>query len=224
MVRLAKISSNDTHPWELAWREERWAETSPPLPVVVDFADGLKREGAKRVLDLGCGAGRHSLLLGKAGFDVVALDISETALNMLGSRLKIASIDNVTLVKHEMWDLPFVNDYFEGVVCTNVLHHGKLVQIRQATKELHRVMKKGASAFIIALSTADFRKGNGRKLESNTYVFTKGEERGIIHHFFLRKELESCFRKFETVFFEERLIPVEGGGNRAHFLVRLRKA
>jgi ubiquinone/menaquinone biosynthesis C-methylase UbiE len=190
----------------------------------VDFADGLKREGAKRVLDLGCGAGRHSLLLGKAGFDVVALDISETALNMLGSRLKIASIDNVTLVKHEMWDLPFVNDYFEGVVCTNVLHHGKLVQIRRATKELHRVMKKGASAFIIALSTADFRKGNGRKLESNTYVFTKGEERGIIHHFFPRKELESCFRKFETVLFEERLIPVEGSGNRAHFLVRLRKA
>jgi ubiquinone/menaquinone biosynthesis C-methylase UbiE len=218
------MRSNKTHPWELAWREERWAETSPPLPVVAAFADDLKREGAKRVLDLGCGAGRHSIFLGKAGFQFVARDISETALRILESRLKTDSLSNVTLVKHEMWDLPFVNDYFDGSVCTNVLHHGKLVQIRQATKELHRVMNKGASAFIIALSTADFRKGNGRKLESNTYVFTEGEERGIIHHFFPRKELESCFRRFETVSFEERLIPVEGGGNRAHFLVRLRKA
>jgi len=213
-----------THPWELAWRDQRWAETSPPLPVVVDFADDLKREGVKTVLDLGCGAGRHSILLGKAGFQVVALDISETALRILEGRLKTASIDNVTLVRHEMWELPFIDDYFDGVVCTNVLHHGKLVQIKQMTRELHRVMEEGASAFVVALSTADFRRGNGKKLEPNTYVFTEGEERGIIHHFFPRQELQSCFGKFEIVSFEERLIPVEAGGNRAHFLVRLRKS
>jgi len=212
------------HPWELAWREERWAEASPPLPVVVDFAEDLKRESAKRVLDLGCGAGRHSILFGKAGFQVVALDISETALRILEGRLKTASIDNVTLVRHDMLELPFVDDYFDGVICTNVLHHGKLVQIKQATREVHRVMKGGASAFVVALSTADFRRGNGRKLEPNTFVFTEGDERGIIHHFFPRKELQSCFRKFEIISFEERMIPVEEGGNRAHFLVRLRKS
>jgi ubiquinone/menaquinone biosynthesis C-methylase UbiE len=211
------------HPWELAWREQRWAETSPPLPVVVDFTNDLKREGAKRVLDLGCGAGRHSILLGKEGFQVVALDLSETALKTLEDRLKTASIDSVTLVKNEMWELPFIDDYFDGVICTNVLHHGKLAQIKQATREVHRVMKRGASAFIVALSTADFRRGNGKRLEQNTYVFTEGDERGIIHHFFPRRELESCLRKFETISFEERLIPVEAGGDRAHFLVKLRK-
>src|SRR5712692_8993773 len=212
------------HPWELAWREQRWAETSPPLPVVVDFADDLKREGAKRVLDLGCVAGRRSILLGKAGFQVEALDISETALTILEGRLKTASIYNVTLVRHDMLELPFIDNYFDGVICTNVLHHGKLAQIKQATREVHRATKKGALAFVVALSTADFRRGNGRKLETNTYVFTEGEERGIIHHFFSRQELQSCLRKFETVAFEERLIPVEKGGNRAHFLVKLRKS
>src|SRR5712692_9163919 len=213
-----------THPWELAWREGRWEEASPPLPEVAEFAKDLKREGATTILDVGCGAGRHSVLLGKQGFQVVALDISETALKTLESRLKTASIANVTVVKHEMWELPFIDDYFDGVICTNVLHHGKHVQIKQATKEVHRVMKEGASAFVVALSTADFRNGNGRKLGPNTYVFTEGEERGIIHHFFPRKELESCLSKFETTTFEERLIPIEGGGNRAHFLVRLRKS
>jgi ubiquinone/menaquinone biosynthesis C-methylase UbiE len=218
------MRSNKTHPWELAWRDERWAETSPPLPGVVDLADNLKREGAKRVLDLGCGAGRHSILLGKAGFQVVALDISETALTILEGRLKTASIHNVTLVRHDMLELPFIDNYFDGVICTNVLHHGKLVEIKQATREVHRVMKNGASASVVALSTADFRRGNGRKLEPNTYVFTEGEERGIIHHFFSRQELQSCLRKFEILSFEERLIPVEKGGNRAHFLVKLRKS
>jgi ubiquinone/menaquinone biosynthesis C-methylase UbiE len=218
------IRSNKVHPWELAWRQERWAETSPPLPVAVGFAEDLKREGAKTVLDLGCGAGRHSILLAKTGFQVVALDLSETALKILEDRLKTASIDNVTLVKHEMWELPFVDDYFDGVVCTNVLHHGKLVEIRRAIREVHRVMRRGSSAFIVALSTADFRKGNGKMLEGNTYVFTRGEERGIIHHFFTNHELRSCFRRFKILSFEERLIPVEEGGNRAHFLVKLRKS
>ena len=217
------MTLNKTHPLELAWREGRWEEASPPLSEVVEFTNDLKRDGAKTILDLGCGAGRHSILLSKDGFKVVALDISETALKILGDRLKTASIANVTLVKHDMWELPFVDDYFDGVLCTNVLHHGRLVQIKQATREGHRVMKGGASAFVVALSTADFRRGNGRKLEPNTYVFMEGEERGIIHHFFPRQELQSCFRKFEIVSFEERLIPIEEGGSRAHFLVKLRK-
>ncbi len=211
------------HPWELAWREGRWEETSPPLPEVVEFAEDLKREDARTILDIGCGAGRHSILLGKQGFQVVALDISETALKTLDDRLKVASVANVALVKHEMWDLPFIDGYFDAVICTNVLHHGKLVEIKQVIREVHRVMRRGAIAFVVALSTADFRKGNGKRLEPNTFVFTSGEERGIIHHFFPREELQSCFKSFRILSFKERLIPVQEGGNRAHFLVKLEK-
>jgi cyclopropane fatty-acyl-phospholipid synthase-like methyltransferase len=213
-----------THPWELAWREGRWEEASPPLAEVVEFAKDLKREGARTILDIGCGAGRHSILLGKQGFQVAALDISETALKTLDGRLRAASIANVTLVKHEMWDLPFIDRYFDGIICTNVLHHGKLVEIKRTVREVRRVMSKGALAFIVALSVADFRKGNGKKLEPNTYVFTGGDERGIVHHFFSRSELLSCLRGMKLVSLKERLIPVEEGGNRAHFLVKFRKS
>lgn len=211
------------HPWELAWREARWEEASPPLEEVANFARNLRRKNAKTVLDLGCGAGRHSILLGKQEFQVASLDISETALEILAGRLKKARIHNVTLVKHCMLELPFIDDYFDGVVCTNVLHHGLADEVKEVAREVHRVMKKGAIAFVIALSVADFRKGNGRRLERNTYVFTKGEERGITHHFFTRKELQSYLKRFRVESFRERLIPIPAGGNRAHFLVKLRK-
>lgn len=217
-VILSKV-----HPWELAWREARWEEKSPPLAEVVEFASELKQLNAGTVLDLGCGAGRHAILLAKEGFQVAALDVSETALKTLDTRLKTESISNVMLIQHEMGRLPFIENYFDGIVSTNVLHHGKLVEIKKTVNELYRVMKTGASAFLIALSSSDFRKGTGAKLERNTFVFKKGEERGIIHHFFTRQELESFLRKFETLSFNERLIPVEQGGNRAHFLVKLRK-
>ena len=211
------------HPWELAWREGRWEEKSPPLPEVGEFASELRREKAKTVLDLGCGAGRHAILLGKEGFQVAALDVSETALKTLDVRVKAGSISSVLLVKHEMGKLPFIEEYFDGVISTNVLHHGKSVEIKKTVDELYRVMKPGALAFVIALSSSDFRKGTGAKLERNTYVFTRGEERGIVHHFFTRQELQTFLRKFEIASFNERLIPVEQGGNRAHFLVKLRK-
>jgi cyclopropane fatty-acyl-phospholipid synthase-like methyltransferase len=214
----------ETHPWELAWKEGRWEEASPPLPEVIEFAKDLKREDARRILDLGCGAGRHSILLGKQGFQVVALDVSETALRTLDGRLTAASIANVALVKHEMRDLPFIDSYFDGIICTNVLHHGKLVEIKQAIGEVQRVMRKGASAFVVVLSTEDFRKGNGKKLEPNTFVFTEGDERGIVHHFFPRSELVSFLSGTKLISFKERLIPVEEGGNRAHFLVKFRKS
>ena len=211
------------HPWEIAWREARWEEKSPPLAEVVEFASELKKSNARTILDLGCGAGRHAILLAEEGFQVAALDISETALKTLDTRLKAKSFENVMLIEHEMGQLPFIDNYFDGVVSTNVLHHGKSVEIKKTIDELYRVMKPGASAFVIALSSSDFRKGTGAKLERNTYVFTKGEERGIVHHFFARQELQSFLRKFEIVSFNERLIPVEQGGNRGHFLAKLRK-
>jgi SAM-dependent methyltransferase len=40
----------------------------------------LKKQGASRILDLGCGTGSHCLELSKLGYDMVGLDISETML------------------------------------------------------------------------------------------------------------------------------------------------
>jgi 2-polyprenyl-3-methyl-5-hydroxy-6-metoxy-1,4-benzoquinol methylase len=43
----------------------------------------LKRERVLRVLDLGCGPGRHSIFLAERGFSVTAVDNAPTALEML---------------------------------------------------------------------------------------------------------------------------------------------
>src|SRR6058998_1622428 len=119
------------HPWELAWKEGRWQELSPPLPAVSEFAEYLKRVGAVTVLDIGCGAGRHAIVLAKAGFHVIGLDVSETALGDLHGRLKREAITGVTLVRHEMLELPFISDYFDALVSTNVLHHGTRANVRK---------------------------------------------------------------------------------------------
>ncbi len=217
------MARTDPHPWELAWKEGRWQELSPPLPAVSEFAEYLKEVGARTVLDLGCGAGRHTILLARAGFQVTGLDVSETALSELQARLGKAGLANVSLVKHEMSELPFIDEYFDALVSTNVLHHGTGSKIKRFLSEAHRVMKRTGAAFIVTLSKKDFRYGNGKRLESDTYLFTEGDEKGIVHHFFSNDELQAYFSQFEILSVKEELIPVEKG-NRAHFHLRLRKS
>jgi len=210
------------HPWELAWKEGRWQELSPPLPAVAQFAEHLKQVEAISILDLGCGAGRHAIFLAKAGFHVTGLDVSETALAELHGRMKKDAITGITLVKHEMLELPFIDDYFDAILSTNVLHHGRRVEIKKTIAEVHRVLKVGGTGCVVTLSKNDFRYGDGKRLEPDTFQFTKGDEKGIVHHFFTEREARSVFGPFEILDFEENLIPVERG-NRAHFLLRIRK-
>ena len=48
----------------------------------------LKKQGVKRVLDLGCGTGRHTIMLAKAGFDVYGTDVSKEGLKLTRKWLK----------------------------------------------------------------------------------------------------------------------------------------
>lgn len=210
------------HPWEKMWQTGRWKEVSPPLPAVVEFCEHLKRAGATNVLDLGAGGGRHTLLLAQRGFQVVALDVSKTALQVLDRRVRRMGLSNVVAVLHEMQDLPFADNYFDAVVSTNVIQHGRREEILRTLGEVHRVLRAGGSGLLVVLSDKDYRMGTGKRIEPGTYVFTEGEEKGITHHFFARVDLRACLRGFRITSLREELLPVEGG-NRAHFCVTLTK-
>ena len=164
------------HPWEEAWKTGRWKEVSPPMPAAVEFCDYLVEHGLKRVLDIGAGGGRHTLLMAGRGLQVVALDVSDTAQGLLDRRVREAGLHNVTLVRHEMGDLPFVDGYFDAVVSTNVMQHGREKDVRRAFEEAGRVLRKGGAALFVVVSDKDFRFGMGRRLEPHTFVFTWGVE------------------------------------------------
>lgn len=194
----------------------------PPLPVAVEYTEDLVKSGARRVLDLGCGPGRHSLYLASKGFDVIALDVSETALSYLADQTMKTGTNKIVLVKHEMSSLPFVDGYFDAVVSTNVIHHGTVLEIEKTISEIFRVLRRKGTALITTISDGDYKFGKGTVLEERTFICNEGDEDGITHHFFMKTELESSLKEFEITLLEEELIPVENG-NRAHFIVQVRK-
>jgi tellurite methyltransferase len=210
------------HPWEHAWRTGNWKEVSPPLPAVEEFCDYLAENRLNRVLDLGAGGGRHTLLMARKGFRVVALDVSETALSILDRRLGEAGLRNVSLVKHDMSRLPFIDGYFDGVVSTNVMHHGLTREVNASFGEAFRVMRSGGAGMFVVVSDKDFRFGSGKRLEAKTYAFTRGEEKGIVHHFFGLDEFKAVLKGFRVIELREELLP-EKAGKRAHIYATVRK-
>ena len=58
-----------------------------------------------KILDVGCGAGSHSLYLQEKGFEVTAIDISENAIEVCSIRgLKNARVQNLVEVENEKFD------------------------------------------------------------------------------------------------------------------------
>jgi SAM-dependent methyltransferase len=75
------MSRTAVEAWDKRWAtSEGRADWLEPHPAVMAILPELHTRGARRVLDLGCGVGRHALLLADYGFDVEAIDGSPAGL------------------------------------------------------------------------------------------------------------------------------------------------
>ncbi|MBW2992999.1 class I SAM-dependent methyltransferase, partial [Candidatus Woesearchaeota archaeon] len=108
----------------------------------------LRKEGVKRVLDLGCGTGRHTVMLAEAGFDVYGTDISKEGLNLTRKWLKESNLKAKLKQSSCYKKFPFKNKFFDAIISIQVIHHAKIKTIRYCISEIERVLKPGGMIFI----------------------------------------------------------------------------
>lgn len=184
--------------WDRILREE-WYQQEEPEEIVVSFTDLLKRENRKaRVLDLGCGAGRHPVYMAGKGLETHGIDISKTGLNLTRERLKRRE-SPVYLVRCDMKALPYVDSCFGAVTCLHVVYHQKLEQIQRTISEIHRLLERKGLVLMNFLSNRTYSYGKGTQVEEGTFVEQGGAERGVLHHFTDREEIEHLFSRFQII-------------------------
>ena len=115
--------------------------------LTVDFARFPVGSG-DRVLDMGCGAGRHAFALYRRGARVVALDRDKAELkDVAGMFAAMAAAGEVpvgataTALRGDAYALPFGDASFDRVVAAEVLEH--LPDDGRAMAELFRVVRPG---------------------------------------------------------------------------------
>ena len=108
----------------------------------------LKQDGL--MLDVGCGEGRHifGVMQNYPDIKCIGLDMDKDSLNKAEEGYEyFKSITNagVDLLKGSAYSLPFPNNSFDLVVCSEVLEH--LHEYNDAVKEIHRVLKPGGKFY-----------------------------------------------------------------------------
>jgi ubiquinone/menaquinone biosynthesis C-methylase UbiE len=180
-----------------------------PEETIVNFASFLHRNRKEATMDLACGAGRHVVYMAQQGFTVTGTDISATGLKMTQKKLRERSL-TATLVRTAMNNLPFSDSSFDAVICTRAIYHQRLRGIQQALSEIRRVLRKDGSVLIDFLSKRTYIHAKGVEIEAETFMETEGHEKGIVHHYTDREELQRLFKDFNTISVDLHEKEVEG--------------
>ena len=177
------------------------------LPKIVKV---FERYNVKKILDLGCGTGRHMVFLAKQGFDVYGIDIAEEGIKIAEDWLKQEKLEGKFKIGSIYKRLPYSDNSFDAVISTHALHHEKIESIRKAIKEIYRILNPGGLVFIVVRkrNCRGFHQGaiikkhgkqkvSYRVIAPRTYVPLEGGEKGLIHYLFNRKLIKKEFYNFQ---------------------------
>ena len=113
--------------------------------------DRLGLRAGDRVLDLGCGFGRHAFEVARRGGRVVALDAGadevRSVVGILAAMVAAGELPDegghAGAVQGDAWHLPFAEGTFDRVICAEVLEH--LPDDVAALAEIARVLRPGGT-------------------------------------------------------------------------------
>lgn len=120
----------------------RYARENSELPGISEFFGNLE---GKQLLELGCGAGKMSVLLAKSGADVTAFDLSPVSVQKARQMATVNDTD-IDFAVASGEHLPFANDSFDIIFGKSILHH---LIIDLGKHDIYRVLKKGGLAVFV---------------------------------------------------------------------------
>jgi ubiquinone/menaquinone biosynthesis C-methylase UbiE len=188
--------------WNRIFKEQGKVFLKPQedIPRIVKL---FKKKDVKKILDLGCGSGRHTVYLAKHGFEVYGIDIALKGIKITKDWLKKEKSKANLKVGNVYKKLPYPNNFFDALISTQTLHHNTINNIRKLIKEIERVLKDDGLIFITVS-----RKGSKKEIPKEkmwkmkfiaprTFVPLSHDEKGLIHYWFNKKLLRKEFNNFK---------------------------
>jgi 2-polyprenyl-3-methyl-5-hydroxy-6-metoxy-1,4-benzoquinol methylase len=176
---------------EIVEREDGYFNATPgnPKNYFSEYADWspIERKAVEivkgRVLDIGCGAGRHSLYLQSKGFDVLGIDSSPLAIKVC----KLRGLKKARVMAIE--ELDFKPSSFDTVIMmgSNFGLFGGFNKAKRILKKLHKITSK--NGLIIASTRDTFKTSIPDHLEYHKLNMQRGRMPGQLR---LRIRFRKC--------------------------------
>jgi len=186
----------DKNSWSF-WYSKKEKTIDEEIPRLADL---FKSKRISKILDLGCGTGRHTIYLAERGFEVYGFDFSPLAVKRAEERLKKKKLTAQLTVLDMRKNFPYKDEVFDAIVTIRVIHHARLRVVKKSIAEIERTLKKGGYFYAdVPSRPRNLKNGNSKVkiVEPGTRVPLEGPEKGIPHHDFTEKEIFRVLRGFE---------------------------
>jgi SAM-dependent methyltransferase len=130
-------------------------------PQVARLLSSLGPGRGRPALDLGCGEGRHTILLARRGWAVTALDLEPLALRKARAAVRRAGV-RARFVRGNALDLAFPDGTFELVLDYGCFHHVVRKDWPLYRRQVARVLAPGGHLILSVFSTR-FRHHPGER-------------------------------------------------------------
>jgi len=180
-------------------RGKVFLEPHPDMPRLINV---FRENGVKRIIDLGCGTGRHLIFFLKNGFELYGVDAAPKGLEIAKKWLEEENKCADLLLHRIENKLPYEDDFFDAVVSIQVIHHNFLDKIKITIKEIERILRKGGIIFLTFPTLKLFKyqkEWDLIEVEPRTFIPQKGQEKDLPHHFFTKDEIRKLFKNFEIL-------------------------
>lgn len=207
---MTKQQTKNKNLWENLHKQQRFRPKYPHEKVIQFVYGNFPRDKAKefKILDHGCGSGRHLFFLAENEYSAYGCDCSEDGINFtkkiltekeLSADLKIITDDY----------LKYPDEYFDGIISFGVLYYLDSMQLEKVIPEFHRILKKDGKTLLILRSEKDYRFkhakdiGNGDFLIMGDKKTRVNNEKNMLMHFFTKNEILERFKIFKKINIDE---------------------
>ena len=185
--------------WSNSESREYWTD---PDPAVVRLIPKLREEGAATVLDIGCGIGRHVVLLAAEGLKTYAMDSSLEATRQCRNWLLQLQL-SATVGIAEVHALPYPGEFCDFVLCWNVIYHSTRRGMTEALSEIERVLRPDGLLCLTLNSRRNRNCGLGTEVEPDTFDNPDKIDGQHLHHYSDGQDVRALLSNFRIESLEE---------------------
>lgn len=191
MSELAHAAPDQEQIWESWHRTHSYASPSSHAEAELEaFIANLPAESLHlRILEVGCGQGREAISLARRGYEVIAFDLSPTAISLAETKATEAGVTIDFTVRNAARPFPYRSNSFEGIFAHLSLHYFDDSTTRGIFNELARVLKPGGVLYFTVRSIGDRFHGKGDRIDEHLYCY-EGHVRGFFDISYVKQLLK----------------------------------